>query len=115
MNVKPFDAPKSRLYLHRRTTIVTHVVILPSVRAHAARDHAPEPAVSVPSAKVTSPAPTRAPEPDDEPPGTNRSSNALRAVPKGERVPTSPAANWSMLVFPTTIPPAWEGTVNHEG
>ena len=67
---------------------------------------APEPAVSVPSAKHTSPAPTAAPEPDDEPPGKKRSSKGFRGVPYGERVPTRPAANWSMLVLPTITPPA---------
>ena len=41
----------------------------------------PDPAVSVPSAKLTRPAATAAAEPEDDPPGTNRSSKALGGVP----------------------------------
>lgn len=41
----------------------------------------PDPAVSVPSAKLTRPAATAAAEPEDEPPGTNRSSKAFGGVP----------------------------------
>ena len=33
-------------------------------------------------------------------------ASGLRGVPYGERVPTSPVANWSMFVVPTTIAPA---------
>lgn len=38
----------------------------------------PEPAVSVPSAKETSPRATATAEPDDDPPGTTAGSNGLR-------------------------------------
>ena len=41
----------------------------------------PEPAVSVPSAKLTSPAPTATPEPELDPPGIKAESNGLRATP----------------------------------
>ena len=41
----------------------------------------PEPAVSVPSAKVTIPAATAQPDPEDEPPGTRSASNTLRGTP----------------------------------
>mmetsp|Transcript_10739 Transcript_10739/g.32238 ORF Transcript_10739/g.32238 Transcript_10739/m.32238 type:complete len:205 (+) Transcript_10739:349-963(+) len=41
----------------------------------------PEPAVSVPSAKVSNRAPMMAPEPEEEPPGTKRASKALLATP----------------------------------
>lgn len=41
----------------------------------------PDPAVSVPSAKLARPAATAAAEPEDDPPGTKRSSKALGGVP----------------------------------
>jgi hypothetical protein len=40
--------------------------------------------------------------------GQNLASKALGAVPNGVLVPTSPAANWSMLVLPTKTAPAKE-------
>ena len=66
----------------------------------------PDPAVSVPSAIGTIPAATAQAEPDDEPPGTRAASNTLRGTPYGLRTPTSPVANWSRLVFPSTTAPA---------
>ena len=66
----------------------------------------PEPAVSVPSAKVTWPFATAIAEPELDPPEINRSSNTLEQAPNGERVPTNPVANWSMLVLPIKIAPA---------
>ena len=66
----------------------------------------PEPAVSVPSAKLTRPEATATAEPELEPPGIKRGSNGLRGTPWGERQPTSPVANWSILVLPTRIAPA---------
>src|SRR3954466_6788086 len=66
----------------------------------------PEPAVSVPSAKLTNPVATATPEPELEPPGMNAGSNGLRATPQGGRTPTRPVANWSRLVLPTTRAPA---------
>src|SRR5690606_3791170 len=53
----------------------------------------PEPAVSVPSAKLTSPYATASAEPELEPPPTNAASNADGHAPYGERVPTRPVAN----------------------
>ena len=41
----------------------------------------PDPAVSVPSAKVTMPAATAQPLPDEDPPGTSVASNTLRGTP----------------------------------
>ncbi len=68
----------------------------------------PEPAVSVPSANGTIPAATAQPEPEDEPPGTRAGSKTLRGTPYGLRTPTSPVANWSRLVLPTSTAPAVE-------
>src|SRR5439155_1110350 len=45
-------------------------------------------------------------EPELDPPEINRSSNTLEQAPNGERVPTNPVANWSMLVLPIKIAPA---------
>src|SRR5438445_13874910 len=66
----------------------------------------PEPAVSVPRAKLTNPAATATAEPDDEPPGISDGPNGFRGVPYGDRVPTRPVANWSRFVLPTAIAPA---------
>ncbi len=53
----------------------------------------PEPAVSVPSAKGTSPRATATAEPELEPPLTWRALNGVAGRPYGERVPTRPVAN----------------------
>ena len=53
----------------------------------------PEPAVSVPKAKLTSPAETATADPELEPPGIMSGSKGLSAVPYGERTPTRPVAN----------------------
>src|SRR6185437_16636027 len=53
----------------------------------------PEPAVSVPRAKLTRPAATATAEPELDPPGMYRSSNGFFGVPYGDRVPTKPVAN----------------------
>ena len=66
----------------------------------------PDPAVSVPSAKETSPAATATADPELDPPETSRPPKTLSQAPNGERTPVSPVANWSRLVFPTRIPPA---------
>lgn len=66
----------------------------------------PEPAVSVPSAKLTRPAATATAEPELDPPAIRPPPNTLWQAPYGERVPVSPVANWSMFVLPTTIAPA---------
>ena len=66
----------------------------------------PEPAVSVPRANGTNPSATATAEPELDPPGTSAGSSAFGGVPYGERVPTSPVANWSRLALPTRIAPA---------
>nr|BFE70734.1 hypothetical protein GCM10020092_040350 [Actinoplanes digitatis] len=66
----------------------------------------PEPAVSVPSARSAMPSATTTADPELDPPETRRGSRASRTAPYGLRVPTSPVANWSRLVLPSTIAPA---------
>ena len=66
----------------------------------------PDPAVSVPNAKGTSPAATATADPELDPPDTRAGSNTQAGMPYGERVPFSPVANWSRLVLPTGIAPA---------
>ena len=66
----------------------------------------PDPAVSVPSAKLTIPCATATAEPAEDPPGTMAGSMAFRGTGKGVRTPTSPVANWSRLVLPMTSAPA---------
>ena len=66
----------------------------------------PEPAVSVPSAKGTSPRATATAEPELEPPLMRSGSKALLGRPYGERAPTRPVANWSRLVLPMQTAPA---------
>ena len=78
----------------------------PTIPQHAAGTR-PEPAVSVPSAMVTIPVATATADPELEPPAMYAGSNGLAQMPKsGARVPTSPVANWSRLVFPTKSAPA---------
>src|SRR5512138_287220 len=66
----------------------------------------PEPAVSVPNAKLTNPRVTATAEPLLDPPEMYEGSNAFAHAPYGERVPTRPVANWSRFVFPIGIAPA---------
>ena len=66
----------------------------------------PEPAVSVPRAKVTTPEATATAQPELDPPEIRSPPNTLSGAPYGERVPMRPVANWSRLVLPTTIAPA---------
>ena len=66
----------------------------------------PDPAVSVPSAKGTSPAATATADPELDPPEMSRPPKTLSQAPNGERTPVSPVANWSRFVFPTRIAPA---------
>src|SRR3954471_13705236 len=66
----------------------------------------PDPAVSVPSAKGTSPRETATADPELEPPLMRSVANVLLGRPYGERVPTRPVANWSRLVLPTQTAPA---------
>ena len=66
----------------------------------------PEPAVSVPSANATWPAATATAKPELDPPLTRSVANTLAGRPYGERVPTSPVANWSRLVLPRHTAPA---------
>src|SRR6185503_21331081 len=65
-----------------------------------------DPPVSVPVAAGTSLAATAAAEPPDEPPGTRRLSQGLRAGPKCELSVDEPMANSSMLHLPTSTVPA---------
>src|SRR5882724_187661 len=53
----------------------------------------PEPAVSVPSEKLASPAATATAEPELEPPEMKSALTLLRQGPYGERVPVRPVAN----------------------
>ena len=53
----------------------------------------PEPAVSVPSEKLTKPRATATAEPELDPPGTISGSSAFLGTGKGVRIPTSPVAN----------------------
>ena len=64
----------------------------PTTLLHAAGTR-PEPAVSVPSAKATSPAATATAEPELEPPAIASLSNTLRQAPYGLRSSASPVAN----------------------
>src|SRR4051812_24384172 len=66
----------------------------------------PEPAVSVPSAKGTSPRATTSEDPELDPPLMRSAANTLLGRPYGDRVPTRPVANWSRLVLPTQTAPA---------
>ena len=66
----------------------------------------PDPAVSVPREMSTRPRATATAEPEDDPPEMYSGYFALRTTPYGDRVPTSPVANWSMLVAPTITAPA---------
>src|SRR5258708_15705392 len=66
----------------------------------------PDPAVSVPRAKLTRPEATATAEPELEPPEMRSRSNTLRQAPYGLRSPAMPEANWSILVFPTRMPPS---------
>ena len=66
----------------------------------------PEPAVSVPRANATVPDATATALPELDPPEIRSCPKTLSGMPKGERVPVSPVANWSRFVFPTTIAPA---------
>ena len=53
----------------------------------------PDPAVSVPSEKLTVFSATATAEPELDPPDTKLGSNALRHAPHGDLVPTRPVAN----------------------
>ena len=62
-----------------RTDSAPRVGFSPTMLLSAAGTR-PEPAVSVPSAKVTMPRATATAEPDDEPPGTSAGSQAFRGT-----------------------------------
>src|SRR6266566_4391278 len=66
----------------------------------------PLPAVSVPSASGTTPSATATALPALLPPLTCADDATLWHAPYGERVPTSPVANWSRLVLPIGTAPA---------
>ena len=65
----------------------------------------PEPAVSVPIAISASPVATATAEPELEPPLMYSGRQLSGTAPYGDRVPTSPVANWSRLVLPTSTAP----------
>src|SRR2546428_12848599 len=65
-----------------------------------------EPPVSEPSAAGTAPAPTRAADPPDEPPGTRCLSSGCSTRPYAECSVDAPIANSSPLVFPEASAPA---------
>ena len=65
----------------------------------------PEPPVSLPSETLTSPVATPIAEPELEPPGIREGSNALTGW-TGDRTPTRPVANWSIVDLPIKIAPA---------
>ncbi|SHV67176.1 Uncharacterised protein [Mycobacteroides abscessus subsp. abscessus] len=65
----------------------------------------PEPAVSVPIAISACPVATATADPELEPPLMYSGRRESDTAPYGERVPTSPVANWSRLVLPTTTAP----------
>lgn len=84
------------------------VGLTPTMAQHMAGTR-PDPAVSVPKAKLHSPAATVTAAPDDEPPGMSLGSSGFVGGVVEQRVPTSPQANWSITVLPTTMPPMWGG------
>src|SRR5215472_18090592 len=88
-----------------RAEMLPSVGFRPTMLPNAAGTR-PDPAVSVPNAKRTTPAATAQADPDDDPPGTCASSNTLRGTPYGLRVPTRPVANWSRLVLPSSNAPS---------
>ena len=66
----------------------------------------PDPAVSVPMPMSAMPSATATADPELEPPDTRSGRVACRTAPYGLRTPTSPVANWSRLVLPSTTAPA---------
>ncbi len=79
---------------------------LAPTRLFSAAGTRPDPAVSVPSAKLATPSATASEEPALEPPEMYCASTALRQAPQGERVPLRPVANWSRLVLPSGMAPS---------
>ena len=79
----------------------------------------PDPAVSVPMARSASPRATAAAEPELDPPATRSGACGFTTTPYGDRVPTSPVANWSRLALPTTTAPAstslWTAVADVDG
>ena len=65
-----------------------------------------DPPVSVPVAQGTSPAPTAAADPPEEPPGARPRSHGLRAGPNQLVSLDDPMANSSMFVLPRHTVPA---------
>ena len=84
---------------------VPKVGLKPTIPLSAAGTR-PEPAVSVPREKLTSPRETAMAEPELEPPGIISGSRAFFGAGNGVRVPTNPVANWSRFVLPMRIAPA---------
>ena len=82
-----------------------HVEEIAEVRTSPAGTR-PEPAESVPIAISASPVVTATAEPELEPPLMYSGRRLSGTAPYGDRVPTSPVANWSRLVLPTSTAPA---------
>src|SRR5215468_1513891 len=72
--------------------IKPRVGLRPTILPNAAGTR-PEPAVSVPSEKLTRPAATATADPELDPPEMCAEDNALAGAPYGERVPFKPVAN----------------------
>ena len=78
---------------------------MPTIPPNAAGTR-PDPAVSVPIPMSAMPSATATAEPELDPPDTRSGSVACRTAPYGLRTPTSPVANWSRFVLPSTTAPA---------
>src|SRR5262245_8771106 len=88
-----------------RVLMRPRVGLSPSTLLNAAGTR-PDPAVSVPSAKLTSPAATATHEPELDPPEMYPLRSAHDGAPLVDRVPLRPFANWSRLVLPIGMAPA---------
>src|SRR5579859_6614063 len=80
------------------------VGLRPTTPQHAAGIRM-EPPVSVPSAKSAAPTATATAEPLDEPPGANRGSSGLHAVPDHPLTPEVPRPSSCSAVLPTIAAP----------
>ena len=65
-----------------------------------------EPPMSVPSAMLTQPEATAAPEPPEEPPGVRAGFQGLRVMPHSGLCVKPAKANSGVVVLPTTMAPA---------
>src|SRR3954451_2703615 len=79
----------------------------------AAAGTRPEPAVSVPRPMSARSRATATADPELDPPEISPGQCAFGQMPCGDRVPTRPVANWSMLVIPVTTAPAASSARTH--